>query len=274
MFLDVGRSEFSDTLARRRENLLDALQRAGFDVLWRDNNSGCKGLCDRVPNEDLTRAALPAICGGGECYDEVLLAGLQDKLDAFKRDAVVVLHMKGSHGPAYHLRYPPAFEHFKPVCRDAQFDRCDRADIVNAYDNTLRYTDHVISGAIELLRTNAKRFDTSLIYVSDHGESLGERGLYLHGVPYALAPTEQTHVPLLMWFSEEAGTRFGIDLACLREKQAAALSHDNLYHSILGLLDVQTRLYRPGQDIFRSCRAGGLGPEARLSDSIASSGRR
>lgn len=263
MFLDVGRSGFSDTLARRRENLLDALQRAGFDVLWRDNNSGCKGICDRAPSEDLTRAVDPALCGSGECYDEVLLTGLQDKLDAFKRDTVIVLHMKGSHGPAYHLRYPPAFERFKPVCRDAQFDRCERQAIVNAYDNTLLYTDYVISRTIELLRRNSNRFTTSLVYVSDHGESLGERGLYLHGVPYALAPAEQTHVPLLMWFSAEAQKRFGVDMACLRHKEGTPASHDNLYHSTLGLLEVQTRVYRPDRDLFRSCRTREWELEAR-----------
>jgi lipid A ethanolaminephosphotransferase len=261
MFLDVGRSGFGDTLARRRENLLDVLQRAGFDVLWRDNNSGCKGLCDRVGHEDLTQANVPSLCGSGECYDEILLHGLQEKLDGFRRDAVLVLHMKGSHGPAYFLRYPPAFEHFKPVCRETQFDRCERNTIVNAYDNTLRYTDHVIARTIDLLRRNADRFDTSLVYVSDHGESLGERGLYLHGIPYALAPAEQTHIPMLMWFSAAAQKRFGIDVSCLRARQDERFSHDNLYHSAIGMLDVQTRIYRPEQDLFRSCRV----PDATIA---------
>lgn len=254
MFLDVGRAGFIDTLAARRENLLDVLQRMGFRVLWRDNNSGCKSLCDRVQREDLTRVDVPMLCERGECYDEILLHGLQEKLDAFDRDAVVVLHMKGSHGPAYYLRYPPSFEYFKPACKTAQFDHCERAAIVNAYDNTLRYTDHVLARTIELLRRNSDRFDTSLLYVSDHGESLGERGLYLHGVPYAFAPSEQTHVPMLMWLSAEAQKRFGVDADCLRRRQDEALSHDNLYHSMLGLLGVQTTVYRGVEDIFRNCR--------------------
>lgn len=254
MFLDVGRAGFSDTLAARRENLLDVLQRAGYAVLWRDNNSGCKGICDRVQHDDLTNAGVPGLCVGGECYDEILLHGLQEKLDRLAGDTVVILHMKGSHGPAYYLRYPAAFEHFTPVCRTNQFDRCEREAIVNAYDNTLRYTDHVLARTIELLRRNADRFDASLLYVSDHGESLGERGLYLHGIPYAVAPPEQTHVPMLMWFSQSAEQRFGIDAACLRRKQEEALSHDNLYHSTLGLLGVQTRVYRSRDDMFRDCR--------------------
>ncbi len=254
MFLDVGRAGFSDTLASRRENLLDVLQRSGYGVIWRDNNSGCKGLCDRVQHEDLTRMDVPEICAAGECYDDILLHGLQEKLDAIDRDTVIVLHMKGSHGPAYYRRYPAAFEYFKPACKTNELDRCPREAIVNAYDNTLRYTDHVLAQTIALLRRNAGRFDTSLIYVSDHGESIGERGLYLHGMPYALAPDEQTHVPMLMWISPGAQSRFGVDAACLRRRQDEPLSHDNLYHSTIGLLDVQTRIYRAANDVFRNCR--------------------
>jgi len=268
MFLDVGRAGFSDTLASRRENLLDVLQRAGYAVLWRDNNSGCKGLCNRVAHEDLSALGLPAVCTGDECYDDILLEGLQAKLDAFDRDALVVLHMKGSHGPAYHLRYPPAFEYFTPVCNTSQLDRCERGSIVNAYDNTLRYTDHVLARTIALLRRNSDRFDASLLYVSDHGESLGERGFYLHGVPYALAPAEQTHVPMFVWMSQAALDRFGVDAACLRERRDEALSHDNLYHSVLGLLGVATRVYRQDKDVFRNCRV------AHRPDLEASAARR
>jgi lipid A ethanolaminephosphotransferase len=254
MFLDVGRAGFADTLAARRENLLDVLQRTGVAVLWRDNNSGCKGICDRVPHEDLSAVDAPKLCVNGECHDEILLHGLQEKLDALKTDALIVLHMKGSHGPAYYLRYPRAFQYFVPVCETNQLDRCERQSIVNAYDNTLRYTDHVLATTIDLLRRNASRIDGSLIYVSDHGESLGERGLYLHGLPYALAPQEQTHVPMIMWLSTAAQERSGIDGECLRRKQGDALSHDNLYHSVLGLHNVQTRAYRAERDLFHSCR--------------------
>jgi lipid A ethanolaminephosphotransferase len=255
MFLDVGREGFDGTLAARRENLLDVLQHAGVAVLWRDNNSGCKGVCDRVSREDMTQAAVPALCAEAGCYDEILLHGLQQTLQAVAADTVIVLHMLGSHGPSYHRRYPPAFEHFTPVCRTSEFDRCERAAIVNAYDNTLRYTDHVLGEAIEMLRRNADRFASSLIYVSDHGESLGEHGLYLHGMPYALAPTEQTHVPFLMWFSPDAPGAFEVDMACLRERADEALSHDNLYHSVLGLMGVHTVVYRPDRDISYPCRA-------------------
>jgi lipid A ethanolaminephosphotransferase len=267
MFLDAGRESFSATLVSYRENLLDVLQRAGVSVLWRDNNSGCKGVCDRVPHEDARQAGLATLCQQEECYDEILLHGLERKLAGVTGDTVIVLHLLGSHGPSYYLRYPPAFEHFTPVCKTAQFDRCEREAIVNAYDNTLRYTDHVLGEAIEMLRRNAGRFTGSLIYVSDHGESLGEHGLYLHGMPYALAPTEQTHVPFVMWFSQDAPGAFGVETACLRGRADEALSHDNLYHSVLGLMGVRTAVYRPDRDISYPCRAvHDLLQDARMKD--------
>jgi lipid A ethanolaminephosphotransferase len=254
MFLDVGRHGFEDNLASRREGLLDVLKRAGLAVWWRDNNSGCKGICDRVPNENVSRLQVPGLCDGGECYDEALLHGLQDHLDKLDRDAVIVLHMKGSHGPAYFKRYPAAFEVFKPTCGSVQLDRCSRESIVNAYDNSLRYTDHVLGMAIDLLAHNEKRFDTAMLYVSDHGESLGEKGLYLHGIPYALAPSEQTHVPMVLWLSDSLRKRRGIDGACLRARKGEPLSHDNLFHTMLDLANVRTSAYRPELDFLRECR--------------------
>lgn len=255
MFLDAGRSGFDATLVRRREGLLDVLQRAGIKLRWRDNNSGCKGVCGRVPYEDLSSLQVPDLCRGGECYDEILLHGLQAYIDHLDDDAVIVLHMKGSHGPAYSKRYPAAFEVFTPACNTIQLDRCSRESIVNAYDNSLRYTDHVLSRAIDLLRSNAQRFDTAMLYVSDHGESLGENGLYLHGIPYALAPREQIHVPMLLWLSEGLVQHRGIDAACLGTRLRVPLSHDNLFHSVLGLSGVRTAVYRPERDLFRPCQS-------------------
>lgn len=254
MFLDVGREGFKATLALHHEGLLDVLQHAGITVRWRDNNSGCKDVCDRVPHDDLSKMQLTGLCRSDECYDGILLHGLQAYLDKQDRDTVVVLHMKGSHGPAYFKRYPPAFEFFTPACDNIQLDRCSRQEIVNAYDNTLRYTDHVLSQTIDLLRANAQRFDTAMLYVSDHGESLGENGLYLHGLPYALAPREQIHVPMLLWLSDGLRERLGINAGCLRAQQHAPLSHDYVFHSILGLSNVQTAVYRPELDLFASCR--------------------
>lgn len=254
MFLDVGRQGFESNLAARRESLLDVLQRAQVGVTWRDNNSGCKGICDRIAREDVSQNRIHGMCSSQECWDEVLLTNMQPRLDAVQRDTVVVLHMKGSHGPAYYLRYPPGFEYFTPVCRTNQLDQCERETIVNAYDNTLRYTDFVLSRTIELLRSNAKRFDTAMLYVSDHGESLGENGLYLHGIPYAVAPREQTSIPLLVWMPREQMDGWGLDRECMRRQLGDAFSHDSLYSSVLGLMGVATSVYRSELDLFGNCR--------------------
>ena len=254
MFQNVGKANYQDSMANSREGLLDVLQRAGVNVLWRDNNSGCKGVCDRVPYEDVSHLEVPALCGTGECFDEVLLHGLQAYLDGLNHDAVIVLHMKGSHGPAYYKRYPQAFEKFTPVCQSNELDRCQQASIVNAYDNTLVYTDHVLGQLIDLLQHNGQRLDTAMLYISDHGESLGESGIYLHGLPYAIAPSEQTHVPMLMWVSNGMQKRQGIAATCLEGKGRAPASQDNLFHSVLGLMDVHTKAYSADLDLFRSCR--------------------
>ena len=254
MFLDVGQQNYEDGLAKSREGLLDVLQRAGVAVLWRDNNSGCKGVCDRVPHEEMDHQQVMGLCRSDECYDEILLHGLQAYLDRQQDDTVVVLHMKGSHGPSYFKRYPLAFERFSPVCDNNQLDRCDRQSIVNAYDNSLSYTDYVLGQTIDLLKRNNQHFDTGLLYVSDHGESLGENGLYLHGLPYAMAPREQTHIPMLLWLSDGLSRSAALDAGCLRQQSGRTLSHDNLFHSMLGLMKVQTNAYRADLDLFRACR--------------------
>lgn len=254
MFQNVGRDGYKDSMANSREGLLDVLQRAGVGVLWRDNNSGCKGACVRVPYEDVSHIEVDALCDAGECHDEVLLNGLQAYLDSLNHDAVIVLHMKGSHGPAYYKRYPAAFEKFTPVCKSNQLDRCQQAEIVNAYDNTLLYTDHVLAKTIDLLQHNSQRLDTGMLYLSDHGESLGENGIYLHGLPYAMAPSEQTHIPMLMWMSSGLEKRQGIAASCLEAKGKQPVSQDNLFHSVLGLMDVHTEAYHADLDLFRSCR--------------------
>jgi len=167
------------------------------------------------------------------------------------------LHLKGSHGPAYYLRYPDQFAVFKPVCNTNLLEKCSREEIVNAYDNTLLYTDFVLNKIIAFLRRNAERFDASLIYMSDHGESLGENNIYLHGLPRMLAPSEQTHIPVIVWLSKGALQRNNIELKCLIAHRQDASSHDNLFHSVLGLMDVQTKIYRPGLDLFHACERSG-----------------
>jgi lipid A ethanolaminephosphotransferase len=253
LFSGLGRAGYQP--AARHEGLLHILQRAGFSVLWRENQGGCAGVCRDVPTEVLERAGNRTFLELGESRDENLLNGLEEKIDAMQGDAVIVLHMMGSHGPAYYKRYPRAFERFGPVCSESQFSRCQQAEIVNAYDNTIVYTDYVLAKLIELLAARDDRgMPTAMIYVSDHGESLGEGNMYLHGLPYAFAPEEQKHVPMMLWLSTKLQADLGVDTTCLRQHRTDAVSHDNFFHSVLGLLDVKTSTYNPGLDIFARCR--------------------
>ncbi|WJM98645.1 phosphoethanolamine--lipid A transferase [Pseudomonas defluvii] len=254
MFSGMTRKDYSASEAKSREGLLDVLQRAGLAVRWRDNQSGCKGACDRVMFEDVSNLKDPALCADSECHDDILLKGLEASLDNLQQDTVLVLHQMGSHGPEYYKRYPKAYERFTPVCQSNALNTCSRESITNAYDNTLVYTDHVLASLIDILRSKSDKVDTAMIYLSDHGESLGEYNLFLHGTPYMLAPEQQKHVPMLAWFSEGYQHSFAVDTACLAKSSSQPLSQDNLFHSMLGLLQVQSGVYKPDLDLFAGCR--------------------
>lgn len=246
----------------RHENLLDVLQRAGLAVLWLDNQSGCKGVCDRVPHASTRTLDDPRWCAGGECHDEAMLAGLDERLAALEPDrrargVVLVLHQMGSHGPAYARRTPPDFQPFGLACRSQMLSDCSADGLRDAYDNTIAYTDRFLGRTLDWLAARQPGFDTGLLYVSDHGESLGENGLYLHGMPYALAPRQQTHVPMVMWLSAGLQRRLGASPSCLRARAMQVLSHDHVFHSVLGLLDVETTAHDPALDLLSDCRGRG-----------------
>ncbi|MBC7955353.1 MAG: phosphoethanolamine--lipid A transferase [Cytophagales bacterium] len=262
MFSVFGKASF-EAESRPRENLLDVLQHAGLAVLWVDNQAGCKGLCERVPNahaNELAPAAAPlpkGLCADGECLDAALLHGLDERIAALpaerrERGVVVVLHQMGSHGPAYWKRSPPDQKSFQPECQTNVLQSCDRQALVNTYDNSIAYTDQVLANAIGWLKGRAGSHSAAMLYVSDHGESLGENNLYLHGLPYAFAPREQTHVPMVMWFSGAAALQ--LQPGCLKERLNTALSHDNLSHTVLGMVGVQTQVYREALDALAPCR--------------------
>jgi lipid A ethanolaminephosphotransferase len=254
MFSNMTRDTYKASIAENQEGLLDVLQRAGLQVIWRDNQSGCKGTCDRVKQDDVSNDTDPALCASGECHDEILLKNLQNFIDNLQQDTVLVMHQMGSHGPAYYKRYPQAFEQFTPVCATNALNKCSKEQIVNGYDNTILYADHVLATLIELLRNNQDKVDSGMLYLSDHGESLGEYNLFLHGTPYMLAPEQQKHVAMLAWFSKGYQQHAGFASQCLRDNSAQALSHDNLFHSMLGLLQVQTSVYDAKLDLFAACR--------------------
>ena len=262
MFSNLGREAFENRPANT-EGLADVLQRAGYAVLWLDNQAGgCKGVCDRVPKVDYRalQAAAPELCQGDECFDEVMLRGLDERIarlpaERRARGVVVFMHQMGSHGPAYYLRSPARFKRFTPECTTNALQQCAREQVVNAYDNTIAYTDHFLASTIDWLKTREAQWAPALVYVSDHGESLGENNLYLHGLPYRFAPDVQKHVPWISWFSPQFERQSGVSTACLKAKADERLSHDDYFHSALGLLNVQTRVYEAARDIGASCRA-------------------
>lgn len=254
MFAPVGRRDYDERRIRGSESLLHVLARAGVGVHWRDNQSGCKGVCEGLSFDTVASLDVRDLCKGGHCLDEGLLAGLDARLDAVRGTQVLVLHMLGNHGPSYFRRYPSAFARFGPACADDDLRRCSREEIANAYDNALSYTDHVLATLVARLAAREDRLDAAMLYVSDHGESLGEKGLFLHGVPYAIAPPEQTQVPWTMWFSGGFAQASALDLDCLRRRARAPASHDHLFHSVLGLLGVSTALYDRDWDVTAGCR--------------------
>lgn len=253
MFSHFTRGQYSYEKGIAQQNVLDVLDHAGLHVEWWDNNTGDKNLAARIENLSLTHSKNEEFCAAGECMDGVFMQKLADYAETVTQDTVLVLHQIGSHGPTYYLRYPEEFERFKPACRTAEFKNCTTAEITNAYDNTIAYTDEILAQTITLLQSR-NELDTALLYVSDHGESLGEAGLYLHGSPYFMAPEHQTKVPMILWMSQAFQDRFEIDPACLGAKKDTALSHDNLFHSLLGLLDIQTAERDYELDIFASCK--------------------
>jgi lipid A ethanolaminephosphotransferase len=254
MFSNLTREKYSDKKAKSQEGLLDLLKRSGYSVLWLDNNSSCKGTCDRVSYESLKNLKIPTLCNDRECFDNILLHDIDKKVNAMNGNKVIVLHPKGSHGPDYYNRYPSEMEIFKPVCKVNTLQDCTSEEINNAFDNTIHMTDQFLNNTIEWLKTQSSAYNTALIYISDHGESLGEKKLYLHGMPYLFAPTEQKHVPFFMWFSPNFEQENGINRQCLNSKVDTDYSHDNLFHTTLGLLNVSTSLYNQELDMVGQCR--------------------
>ncbi|KIS43684.1 phosphoethanolamine transferase eptA [Kosakonia radicincitans YD4] len=255
MFSGMTREHYDDQLAHHQEGLLDIIQRAGIQVLWKENDGGCKGACDRVPHQDVTQLNLPEYCIKGECQDEILFHDLASYIDKLQGDGIIVLHTIGSHGPTYYNRYPAQFRKFTPTCDTNEIQGCSQQQLVNTYDNTILYIDYIVDKAIKLLQSKQDRFTTSLVYLSDHGESLGENGVYLHGLPYSIAPETQKHIPMLIWLSDDYQKRYGVNNQCLQKNaREKAVSQDNLFPTMLGILGVSTKEYRAEDDILTSCR--------------------
>lgn len=258
MFAPVGRRDYDEDRIRGQQSLLHVLSKANVHVHWRDNQSGCKGVCEGLASSAAAASAPATMCPDGHCRDEALVFDMTQRLQQAAGTQLWVLHMLGSHGPSYYRRHPQPFDQFQPECRDDDLSRCPVGHIVNAYDNTILYTDEVLASAIRQLTAAQDKVDSALVFVSDHGESLGEKGLFLHGIPYAIAPDVQRKVPMVMWLSSGLDAALQMQPGCLkaelRRQAQTPVAHDHLFHTLLGLLDVRTALHEPKLDLTRACR--------------------
>lgn len=256
MFSRLNKNNYDKRIATAQQNAIDLIHLAGADVLWISNNNGsCKGVCTRVKTEQIEPDKSNPLCDGEYCYDEALLAPLKNKLKTLSHDnTLIVLHMIGSHGPTYFKRYPKEKSVFTPDCQRSDIQNCSHEQLINTYDNTIAYTDLVLSKIINELSGLDKKDDieTSLLYISDHGESLGENGVYLHGLPYAFAPKEQTHVPMIYW-TDKLQTDFNSQ--CLNALAKSPISHDNVFDTLLSIMSVKTTAYRIESDPFIDCKS-------------------
>jgi lipid A ethanolaminephosphotransferase len=241
-----GRGASSRTIF---EPLPSYLKRQGIATIFRTNNSGPPPM-----DVDLyqTTAEILAGCTAVDCpkqgYDAVLNWQLSDLIRQTESNRVfVTLHQTGSHGPAYYNKYPPAFEYFKPVCKTVQIAKCSDEELNNAYDNTIRYTDSLIADLITQLERMTD-VNATLIYVSDHGQSLGEDGYYLHGAPIAFAPVEQREIPFLVWMSDGFQQSRGLSAATILRDET--FPHDFPFHSVMGAFGLRSDIYKPQFDIF------------------------
>lgn len=238
MFSALGRKAYDKETALNQQNALDVLAAHGVEVLWRDNNSDSKGVATRLKVEDFRTPTLNPVCEG-ECRDIGMLTGLEQYIEARKdKDILIVFHQMGNHGPEYYKRYPKAFEKFKPVCTTGELKDCSQEEIDNSYDNAILYTDYFLSNVIDFLKKYDDDRATAMLYVSDHGESLGEHGIYLHSAPYMVAPKEQTHVPGIVWM----GKNFDYKKDQLLSHKDDALSQDDLFCTLLVTFKLDTKM--------------------------------
>ncbi len=254
MFSIFDKADYDYKKGITTENVIDVLKHTNdIKILWRDNNSDSKGVALRVDFEDYRTSKTNTICEDDECRDVGMLVGLDEYIKNNQgKDILIVLHQMGNHGPAYYKRYPKEFEKFTPVCKTNQLEACSQEEVSNAYDNAILYTDYFLSKVINFLKPYSNDYETGMVYMSDHGESLGENGIYLHGLPYFMAPEEQKHIGSLMWFGGEIKKE--IDTDKLNSYKNERFSQDNLFHTLLGLFEVKTDVYKKDMDIINNAK--------------------
>lgn len=253
IFSDLDRQDFTRRTANATQNVLDIIQLAGVDVLWIANKrASCKGVCKRLKRHKISQSEYPEHCQQNRCYDEVVIEQFEQKLSTLTHsNTLIILHIAGSRGPDYFTKYPSSHRYFIPDCQRSDIQNCTSEELVNAYDNSIAYTDYVLAQIVERLEklSTKRNIDTVFLYTSDHGESLGEKGIYLHGIPYVFAPKEQLHIPFIVkMFSNNT------NIKCVKEAASQPISHDNIFDLLLGLTGVRSKAYNVNQDIFSQCR--------------------
>ncbi len=246
IFSPDDRRHFKPESEKYTENVLDIIDKAGYKLLWRENNTDCKDNCNRIEQE--------RFCTVKECPDEILLTNFANKITSTDMPTLVVLHQRGSHGPLYALRYPKEFEIYKPICQTEFLQKCSEQELINVYDNTIYYTSHMLAETIKKLKSLQDKYNIAMLFTSDHGESLGKDGIYLHSAPYNTAPDEQKHIPTLLWFSPDYIRDNNIDIDCIRQMKSDYFSHDNIFHTLLGMSRVSSSYYKSELDMLAKCR--------------------
>ncbi|MGV6829510.1 MAG: phosphoethanolamine--lipid A transferase EptA [Flavobacteriales bacterium] len=220
------------------EILPNYLYNNNVDVIWRTSNWGEPKVHIKQYQD---RAYLKKICKENCTYDQVLLTNLKEQITNSKKNKIlVILHTSTSHGPTYSKKYPPEFEKFTPVCNSVELAKCTTEELINAYDNTIVYTDFLLASIINDLK-QLNNYKSSMIFVSDHGESLGETNLYMHGIPKSIAPDEQLDIPFIVWTSDQTK----------KMKPLEQVSQHFVFHSVLNLLDIESPIYNEKLSIFK-----------------------
>ena len=215
--------------------------RTGVDVAWRTSNWGEPPIHieEYLADTELAKQ-YPDVDSN---YDGILYAGLRQRIESSPKNKVlIILHTSTSHGPQYANKYPKAFEVYKPVAMNVEEGEKNVGLLVNAYDNTIRYTDFLLDNLINTLR-DMTDWKSAMIFISDHGESLGENKMFMHGLPMRLAPKEQYEIPFLVWTSE--------DFRAYKNNLPEVLEQHYIFHSVLNLLSIQSPAYNETYDIFQ-----------------------
>ena len=249
MFSRVGRKDYDRDRILTEESVLSVIDRAGVTVRWVDNQSGCKGACTNAMEIPVVKNAED--CPSGTCWDKAMLGNIDEALRTETKRELLVLHSMGNHGPAYWRRTPPAFRPFGEGCLRDDLGECRPEDVVVSYDNAVAYADQFLAAAIDKLSAVKDR-DTVLLYVSDHGESLGEKGLWLHGAPYWTDLSEQTKVPMILWMNDSARRRFNVTRPA--GNVDVPVTHDNLADTLFELTGVQSVVHHPQESLLSRLR--------------------